>query len=313
LQRFKKILLVSDEKKGEVAFERAVSLAKANQAQLTLVEVIGEIPRELYMSINVMTPEELRELFLVERQKYLEQLIEPIQQEIDRVTIKVLTGTPFMEIIREVLRNKHDLVIMTAEGRGKIKEILFGSTSLHLMRKCPCPVWVIKSTYYKQYTRILAAVDVDPYNDEERNALNTKIMDLTTSLALLEQSEFHVFHAWDVYRETTLKSNLSHVVVDKLAFDTRQQHRQQFDKLLEKYPLENLKCQLYFLEGKAGILLPELAKEKQIDLIVMGTVCRIGLAGIFIGNTAEKVLQQVDCSVLTVKPDGFATPVMLDG
>ena len=102
-------------------------------------------------------------------------------------------------------------------------------------------------------------------------------------------------------------------MVDKLAFDTRQQHRQQFDKLLEKYPLENLKCQLYFLEGKAGILLPELAKKKQIDLIVMGTVCRIGLAGIFIGNTAEKVLQQVDCSVLTVKPDGFATPVMLDG
>ncbi len=113
------------------------------------------------------------------------------------------------------------------------------------MRKCPCPVWVIKSTYYKQYTRILAAVDVDPYNDEERNALNTKIMDLTPSLALLEQSEFHVFTP-RMQKRTTSKSNLSHVVVDKLAFDTRQQHRQQFDKLLEKYPLENLKCQLHF-------------------------------------------------------------------
>ncbi len=102
MQRFKKILLVYDEVKGQLALERAFAIAKRNKTHLTVVEVVGEIPRELYMSINVMTPEELRELFLVERQKYLEQLIEPIQQEIDRLTIKVLTGTPFMEIIREV-------------------------------------------------------------------------------------------------------------------------------------------------------------------------------------------------------------------
>ena len=41
----------------------------------------------------------------------------------------------------------------------------------------------------------------------------------------------------------------------------------------------------------------------------MGTVCRTGIAGFFIGNTAEKTLQQVDCSVLMVKPEGFVSPV----
>ena len=44
----------------------------------------------------------------------------------------------------------------------------------------------------------------------------------------------------------------------------------------------------------------------------MGTVCRTGIAGFFIGNTAESILQQVDCSVLTVKPDGFVSPVVLE-
>jgi nucleotide-binding universal stress UspA family protein len=48
-----------------------------------------------------------------------------------------------------------------------------------------------------------------------------------------------------------------------------------------------------------------------IDLLVMGTVCRTGIAGFLIGNTAEEVLNQVDCSVLTVKPEGFETPVTL--
>jgi universal stress protein E len=70
-------------------------------------------------------------------------------------------GTPFMEIIREVLRKKHDLVIMTAEGSAGLRERLFGSTSMHLMRKCPCPVWVMRSNKQKRYARILAAVDPD--------------------------------------------------------------------------------------------------------------------------------------------------------
>jgi nucleotide-binding universal stress UspA family protein len=69
---------------------------------------------------------------------------------------------------------------------------------------------------------------------------------------------------------------------------------------------------VYLLKGEAERLIPELAKAREVELIVMGTVCRTGLAGFLIGNTAEKVLRQVDCSVLTIKPDGFITPVKLD-
>ena len=44
----------------------------------------------------------------------------------------------------------------------------------------------------------------------------------------------------------------------------------------------------------------------------MGTVARTGIPGLLIGNTAETILQRVDCSVLAVKPDGFVSPVGLD-
>jgi nucleotide-binding universal stress UspA family protein len=65
------------------------------------------------------------------------------------------------------------------------------------------------------------------------------------------------------------------------------------------------------LKGDAEALIPALAKRKGVELIVMGTVCRTGIAGFIIGNTAENILQQVDCSVLTVKPEGFVSPVKL--
>ena len=58
-------------------------------------------------------------------------------------------------------------------------------------------------------------------------------------------------------------------------------------------------------------MIPEMVAKKGVDLIVMGTVCRTGLAGFFVGNTAEDILQQVDCSVLALKPEGFVSPVEL--
>ena len=313
MKRFKNILLVAGgEGWEETALKRAVTIAKNNKAKLKIVEVIEELPRGTRMLITTMHLEDIQEAIIKERLKKLEHLIAPIRDEGVRVTAKVVCGTPFLEIIKEVLRNKHDLVIKTARGKGRLKDHLFGSTSMHLMRKCPCPVWVIKPTHRKKYARVLAAVDPAPY-DKKKNALNTRIMELATSMAHLEGSEVHVVHAWTLYGELTLTGSgeVSKSKVDSLAREIRKLHKSQLAKLVEKHVPGNPNDRIHLLKGSAEILIPALAKRKRIEFIVMGTVCRTGIEGLFIGNTAEKVLQQVDCSVLTVKPDGFVTPVGL--
>jgi len=100
--------------------------------------------------------------------------------------------------------------------------------------------------------------------------------------------------------------------LDEWGRELRDTHMRSLGELLKLYELENLKHQVYMLKGEAGILIPALAAARKVELIVMGTLSRSGVAGFFIGNTAEKVLRQVDCSVLTVKPEGFITPVKLD-
>ena len=72
-----------------------------------------------------------------------------------------------------------------------------------------------------------------------------------------------------------------------------------------------MKHKVHLLKGDATELVPRLTDRNKIKLIIMGTLCRTGVMGFFIGNTAEKVLQQVDCSVLALKPEGFKTPVTL--
>jgi len=37
----------------------------------------------------------------------------------------------------------------------------------------------------------------------------------------------------------------------------------------------------------------------------MGTIARTGISGLIIGNTAEAILNQLECSVHAIKPPGF--------
>jgi universal stress protein E len=100
--------------------------------------------------------------------------------------------------------------------------------------------------------------------------------------------------------------------VDRWVREDRDLHRHRLIEILRPYPLQDLKFQVYMQKGEPGHLIPELAAEMEVGLIVMGTVSRTGVDGLLIGNTAEKILSQMDCSVLAVKPDGFVTPVRLD-
>ena len=314
MKRFKNILLVAGGEGWErAALKRAVALAKNNSARMSVVDVVEELPREMRMLITSMHLADIQRLAVSERLNDLKHLIAPIMNEGVKVSAKVLVGTPFLEIVREVLRNKHDLVMKTARGEGRLRKVTFGSTAMHLMRKCPCPVWVIKPAHQKKYARIMAAVNPDPI-DKKRNALNMKIMELATSLARTEGSELHVAHAWRLYGEEMLSGfiRMDRREVDRLVRKARLEHEGRISELIERYAPNLPSNRIHLLKGFAEDVLPALAKRKGIELIVMGTVCRTGIAGFIVGNTAENILQQVDCSVLAVKPDGFVSPVYYD-
>ena len=278
--------------------------------------VVNELAADARMAITIMPPQELLELVINDRRKNLNALAADMgQQGVDARTLLV-TGTPFLEITRQVLRDKHDLVILAAEGKGGLKERLFGSTSMHLMRKCPCPVWVVKSTKRAKYKRILAAVDTtSDFPDSERDSLNPLIMQLASSLAQMDNSEFHVVQVWSVFAEghMAVRGGLSENSIRNLRKQTRHQYTSQLDRLQAGINLKEIITHRHLLrDDDAPKAIIKLAKSKEIDLLVMGTVCRTGLTGFYIGNTAETVLSEVNCSVLTVKPEGFETPVTLE-
>ena len=315
MKRFKRILFVNDDETSiKKALDRAVQLAKTNKALLTVVEVLEELPSAMKMGTALKDLGVIQTQIYEESKKKLEELVEPLKKEGVNVSVTTLWGTPWLEIIREVLRNNHDLIMITPRKKTKLKEMLFGSRTMHLMRKCPCPVWAIKPTRKRQYTRIVAAVDAGPEEDAEA-LLNKKIMELAISLAQFEdKSELHIINCVQQFFQKRIRGRtiLNQEEADYLNREAKKVHGQWLANLTERSDLKGTEHKIHLLVGEPDELIPEFVHKNTIDTVVMGTVSRTGLSGFFIGNTAEKVLQKLDCSVLAVKPDGFTTPITLD-
>jgi len=302
-----------------IALKRAVALALNNQASLTLVISVDSIPTEMQMAVTVITPQELVDLEVSENRGQLEKVVTCVGKNGVDIEASVLVGKPFLEVIRQVLRNKHDLVIKCVEPSASLKDVLFGSTDMHLMRKCSCPVWIIKPTEHQHYRRILAAVDRVP-EDTIKDVLNRQILEMSTSMALTEFSELHIVHAWHLVTENIFRSDRTDVTdadVDAMVAEEANKRKQWLEDLVSTYDdskgdkdaVDYLDPQLHLIKGDAKHIVPTKARELNVDLIIMGTIARTGIPGFFMGNTAESILTQIDCSVLTIKPPEFVSPV----
>jgi len=324
MKRFKNILcIVNTDTQDNVAMEHAVKLAEKNQASLTVVEVIDEIPPDTTLFERTMSSIDLQAEIIAEHQNRLQELVSPWSQK-SEIKTKVLTGILFLEVIYEVLRNGQDLVFKTAES-GVLLNRVFGSDDMHLLRKCPCPVWLVKPESPKTYQTILAAVDVnDLYPSEElktRYLLKHQILEMAISLALSECAELHIIHAWLAINEGMLRGAFiarPEEEVVSYVEEVRQQRVQNMNVLMSETTdklgqetIEYLKPKKHLINGDPRKKIPAFAEEVKADLVVMGTVARTGLSGFFMGNTAETILNQLNCSVLAIKPPGFETPVTL--
>lgn len=317
---FANILFVAERSDNDsAALHQAMDLADNNQAQLTIVG-LAEVSERQKAAVDATT-KQLLAAIVDERQEELESLVRDTSGSCVPVDTRVLVGRGVLEVIRAVLRHQYDLVIKSGETNYGFAST-FSGADLKLLRKCPCPVWVIKSTQQQGDREILAALDYDP-DDPGIDALNCQILEVSTSLALADFAEVHVVHAWRLPHESFLRSprsSFSNADVDRMIQDEKTRRRTWLESLVNRVcgakgekVVAYIGPQIHFIEGGASQLVPRLAEKLGAELVVMGTIGRTGIPGFLIGNTAENILQRISCSALTIHPAGFVSPVTLEG
>lgn len=309
MQRFAHILFyASADSRLDPAFDRAVGLAKRNGARLTLVDVLDPVPGVMGELLPGWSVARLSGAIRDARRAELEDLAEQARGQGVAVEVSVVFGKSVVALTHQVMREGHDLLIKGAPA-GAAEGLV--STDMNLMRKCPVPIWVIKGDFGTPPRRILAAVDPDP-EEPDVDPLNGKILELASALAEWEGAELHLVHAWQVVGEAILRGSrarLSDQEVDALERGIEDSHRFRLKALMGDYGLDGVPGVGHVRKGDPAEVILAAAEEYQADVIVMGTQGRRGLAGFFIGNTAEEVLKRTSASVLAIKPDDFRSPV----
>ena len=306
MKKFKNILLVTPANNQIV--NQAANLLTTHQSKLTLFSVAPQLEMST-IETNTGRSVDLQSLLEDDLQTELDEFAAPLQEAGLRVQTKTVGGEDAsLEIINQVIAKKHDLVMMLADGTSSTREQLFGTLSMRLMRKCPCAVWVVKPTRRRQFRNVFAAVDPDP-NNKTRDQLNAEILSRAQTIALEHAANFHVVHAWNTLGGDATRGRrwMTKSEIRYYAEQVADSHRKGLNQLLAKHTDGN--AIVHMIQGRTSSVIPEVISNQQADLLVMGTVCRAGIPGFFIGNTAESILNQVDCAVLTVKPKGFVSPV----
>ncbi len=309
MQRFTNILAYVDLGLAEhPALLCGMRLAERNQARLTALTVIEEHPAQAHAVLRSLHLENALENIERERLLQLEQLVEPLRAQGLEVETMVAHGSPFVEIIRAALRRRHDLVIKTVASEGLLHRTFFGSTDMHLLRKCPTPLWLIKPGVPAEFRRILVPLDPN-LEDGIRYDLGMNLLTLATSLADLEGAELAIVHAWHAYEQERLRTRLDPQGFAEYVRAWGQECSNRTWRFISAFGQALKPKSIHLVQGEPGFVIPKFAKEHEIDLVVMGTLGRLGQHGMFISDTAERILNRLECSVLAVKPAGFVSPV----
>ncbi len=217
-------------------------------------------------------PVELRTVELRRQTIWLDEIIGSINEAGVDIEAIVEWDEDWREAICNVARdNKIDLVIKRASGRPNA----LASSDRQLIRSLKSALLLVKHDPSGDLKKVLMAVDFNA-SDESHTALNDSIIDLGGRIR--GSSDTMELHAVSAYPDSD-KFVHPPDVAKKLKIDRSQAH---------------------VLQGRAGDIIPELASKIGADLVIVGNVGRRGLSGITIGNTAEKILMDIQSDVLVL-------------
>lgn len=286
---------------ARAAFDRAVWLSSTNESELTIFTAV-DVPPSLEGYFGDRMGQLSREI-----EKDIDRVLESLLQEAAAAGVKAVArrafGKPSVEIIREVESQGIQLVVIGTRDLSRAGRLLFGSTGLKLLHRCPCPVWVTKPGEVREAMHVLVACDL--------SELSLELLQIAVTLGQLADTKTRVLHAvehdldarfWGLYlSETeisayrrTLFNNAERALHEQLA---------QTDYRTLRYGV-----QLHVVDGPPDQAILNAVKEYDIDLLIMGTIARSGVSRMIVGNTAERLLSQVGCSVLAVKPRPNSSP-----
>lgn len=310
MQRLDRVLAVIDPTVDvQVGALKAARLARGAGASLELFACDFDPALSGAPFFDTDSLRRLRDEFIARREAQLVRLADELRATGLEVTTHVHWDNPlYAGILRRVEEWVPDLVVKDTHYHSPLRRALLSHTDWNLIRACPVPLLLARPAEWPAGARIVAALDPS-HRHAKPAALDDDILDTAQLLAGLLDGVVevvHVFFPAALLAATAGMAGMAlggDVATTNLIDAERARVAGDIRELTRSRGLEQ--GAVHILQGAAAELLPRHAEQAGAAVLVMGGISRSRLRELFVGSTAERVLDRVPCDVLVVKPTDF--------
>jgi universal stress protein E len=237
---------------------------------------------------------------------WLQDLVAPLKAVGYRIHAEtVIFDRLYEEIIKTAQAIKADFILKPLRQHSILKRVFYTSTDWNLIRLCPTPLIMVSDQPAIHGKAIVASIDVCD-GDKAHKDLNTVVMDQATRLARVLNAPIHLIYA---YSRLIIANPVPSA--DPLAYQImRDKYASEHAAVMAVATLYDIhEDHVHMREGAPDDVVTAYAEEVDAGVVVLGTVARAGASGLFMGNTAESIVEKTKKDVFVVKQAGFTTPV----
>lgn len=308
MAKTQRILVVIDPTaSSQPALERAASLAEGRDAEVELLicDYNGALRESRALGAGAVA--KARAALIESRLRRLNELAQPLRAKGIDATVDARWDHPLYHgIVAKAVEWGADLVVKDTHYHSALKRSILTNTDWSLIRNCPAALMLVKPRAQAPKPCVVAAIDPLHERDPARS-LDKKILAAASALCSATGGELHVFHAFDITpviaASTEAMMMPMALPIVEITDAMNAEHTAAVHELSDslKLPRERV----HIAQGGAREQLLALVDRLRADIVVMGAVSRSVLERLFIGSTAEEVLDRVPCDLLIVKADGF--------
>ena len=212
---------------------------------------------------------------LAGQQAVLDEAVAPLKElDIDVSSEVEWDKDWYHAVVRASLRHSADIVLKSSFRHSTGKRLLKSTSDWTVMRECQCPVLLVKAREPREVRRVLAAIDISA-TQEAYERLNEKSIHFSNRILEQSGADVHFVNAFQDVR----------VMPDK-------------QKLIDEWGIEPDK--IHIKMGKPEKIIVDSAKHLDATLVVVGNSARSGILAAIVGNTVEKILDKLECDVLSI-------------
>ena len=217
------------------------------------------------------------------------------------ITTEILVGNPFKVTLEQIEKHQVETLVLGSGGYSSDEGHHIGALASRCIRKAPVEVLLVRNYQDHPFEDIVACVD---YSENSNRAVHR-----AAALATQDKARLKLIHVYrpSVFSETEmgwLGPALPIIPDENIQENLKVQIAGFAAKITEQYDLPEVSSEVISSHCiHRGIW--QALKGMEAHLVVLGTRGRTGFKSLFLGTTAEGLVNHSPCSALTIKPADF--------